>query len=83
VRKRVFVKPLLGPALLALACAPALLLPMLLGVSAGEAWTLIDLAVGAGAYGLLYFPLASRLLISADERRRIRGVLQRLAGLAR
>ena len=83
VRRRVFVRPLLGPALLAVVCAPALLVPMLYSVSPGEAWTLIDLAVGAGAYGLLYFSLASRLLISADERRRIRGVLQRLSGLAR
>ncbi|MCH2139650.1 MAG: hypothetical protein MK100_01280 [Phycisphaerales bacterium] len=68
-----FIGPIIGPILLALVISPILLWPQWIPVfrASEEAWGLLDLMLAIGSYALVYVTLASFLLLSKDERRRL------------
>ncbi|MCH2139097.1 MAG: oligosaccharide flippase family protein [Phycisphaerales bacterium] len=80
VRRRVFVTPLVPPALLAGALSPLLMLPHWCG---DGVWSLLDLAISGGVYGVCYAILAVAVLLTPQERQRIVGAARRAAGAAR
>ncbi|MFG0327259.1 MAG: hypothetical protein ACF8SC_08365 [Phycisphaerales bacterium JB037] len=80
LRARNFVTPMLRPALVTLASAPALIVAKELGVLD----SLLGLFVAAAVFGLVYFGLSLVFVISPDERARalalIRALRQRGSG---
>ncbi len=66
------VRPIVRPMVAAALASPALMLAWL-----GGAWWLL---AAAGAYGVVYAVVASRIVLTRDERSRIVGVLRRRVG---
>ena len=83
VRWRVFFKPLVGPAALAGVLSPLLFVPQWIWAGAPKDWSLLDLAGAVVLYGAAYVLLGGMLLLSHEERHRIRGAIGRYSGLAR
>ncbi len=68
-----FFGPLLPSLLVAIAAAPILYVPIWI-VGTGT-WTLLDLAIGAASYAVVYGAAGGMLLLSAEERRRLIGAV--------
>jgi hypothetical protein len=68
-----FLLPTVAPLILAVVLSPALLWPEWVPLlrNPGEAWGLVDLAIGMASYAILYAVCAAFLLLSADERLRL------------
>ncbi len=80
VQLRDFLMPLLPPFLLAVAIGPILLLPNWIPALRhdGELWGLLDLTISMGAYGVVYGIAAFFVLLTPDERQRVRRLIPRL-----
>ncbi|MDP7070376.1 MAG: oligosaccharide flippase family protein [Phycisphaerales bacterium] len=68
-----FFGPLLPSLLVAVAAAPLLYVPT--WMAGTGTWSLLDLGVGAASYAVVYGVIASMLLLSSEERRRLIGAV--------
>ena len=77
VRWRVFFKPLVGPGLLAAVLSPLLFVPQWVWAGHSSEWSLMDLGAAVVLYGVVYVLLGGVLLLSHEERRRIRSTIRK------